>query len=66
MKSIKTAVSNLTTNSATGILGDAFGLVRQNFMIGLPHLERLLQELPPADALLAALAILLDVRAALS
>ncbi len=66
MKSIKTTVSNLTTHSATSFLGDTFGLVRQNLMIGLPHLERLLQELPPANALLAALAILLDVRAALS
>jgi hypothetical protein len=66
MKSIKTSVSNLTTHSATGFLGDAFGLVRQNLMIGLPHLERPLQELSPANALLGALAILLDVRAALS
>ena len=66
MKSIKTTVSNLTTHSATSFLGDTFGLVRQNLMIGLPHLQRLLQQLPPANALLAALAILLDVRAALS
>jgi hypothetical protein len=41
MKSIKATVSTLSTNSATGILGDAFDLVRQNLMIGLPHLERL-------------------------
>ena len=66
MKSIKATVSNLATHSATGFLGDAFGLVRLNFMIRLPHLERPLQQLPPANALLAALAILLDVRAALS
>jgi hypothetical protein len=36
-KSIKTTVSILTTPSATACLGDAFGLVRQNALMGLPH-----------------------------
>jgi hypothetical protein len=64
-KSIKTAVSKSTTLSATAFLGDAFGLVRQNSLMGLPHPNRLFQEIPPANALLASLVILLDVRAAL-
>ncbi len=64
-KSIKTAVSKSNTLSATAFLGDAFGLVRQNALMGLPHPNRLFQKIRPANALLAALVILLDVRAAL-
>jgi len=64
-KSIKMAVSKLITYSAMAFLGDAFGLVRQNALMGLPHPNRLFQQIPPANALLAALVILLDVRAAL-
>jgi hypothetical protein len=65
-KSIKTAVSKLTTLSATAFLGrDTFRLVRQNSLMSLPPPNRLFQEIPPANALLAALVILLDVRAAL-
>jgi hypothetical protein len=40
-KSIKMAVSKLTTYSATTFLGDAFGLVRQNALMGLPRPNRL-------------------------
>jgi hypothetical protein len=64
-KSIKMAVSKLITYSATAFLGDAFGLVRQNSLMGLPRPNRLFQKIPPANALLAALVILLDVRAVL-
>ena len=64
-KSIKTAVSKLSTLSATAFLGDAFGLVRQNALMSLPHPNRLFQKIPPANALLAALVILLDVRVVL-
>jgi len=64
-KSIKAAVSKSNTHSATAFLGDTFGLVRQNSLMGLPHPNRLFQKIRPANALLAALVILLDVRAAL-
>jgi len=40
-KAMKTAVSKSNTLSATAFLGDAFGLVRQNALMGLPHPNRL-------------------------
>jgi hypothetical protein len=61
MISIKTIVSNLTTLSAMASLGDAVGLVRQKALIGLRHLNQFLQKIPPSKAILAALAILLDI-----
>jgi hypothetical protein len=64
-KSIKTIVSVLATLSASTSLGDALDLVRQTALITLPYPSLFLQKIPPAKALLAALAILLDVCAIL-
>jgi hypothetical protein len=64
-KSINTIVSVLTTLSATASLGDALGLVRQTALITLPYPLLFLQKISPTKALLAALAILLDVCAIL-
>jgi hypothetical protein len=66
MKSIKTTLSILTPLSATAPLADAVGLVRQIAMVvRFTFLTLFLQPLPPANAIQAGLAILLDVCAAL-
>jgi hypothetical protein len=66
MKSIKITVSILSKISSTASLADAFGLVRQKALIAcLTSLTSDLQTFPPAKAILACLAILLDVRAVL-
>jgi len=59
------AVSKLTTYSAMAFLSNAFGLVHQNALMGLPHPNWLFQKIPPANALLAMLVILLNVTALL-
>jgi hypothetical protein len=66
MKSIKTTVSILSKLSSGATLVDGFGLVRdQELGACLTYLTVILQKLPPAKAIQACLAILLDVRAIL-
>jgi len=66
MKSLKTTVSILSKLSSAASLADAFGLVRQKgLMPCLTSLTFYLQTFPPAKAIQACLAILLDVRAVL-
>jgi len=66
-KAIKTTVSILTTLSDAASLADAVGLVRQESTDGMYHiLDWFFQTLfPPAKAIQAGLAILLDVCAVL-
>jgi len=66
MKSLKTTVSILSKLSSAASLAGAFGLVRQEELVAcLTSLTVFLQTLPPARAMQACLAILLDVRAVL-
>jgi len=68
MKSIKTTVSILSELSSARSLADAFGLVRQQDLVAcfcFTPLTVSLQTLPPAEAIQACIAILLDVRAVL-
>jgi len=63
MKSIKATISILTKLSSAALLTDAFGLVRQQeLVVCFTSLTVFLQTLPPARAMHACLAILLDVR----
>ena len=64
MKSLKTTVSILSKLSSAASLADAFGQVRwKGLMPCLTSLTFHLQTFPPAKAIQACLAILLDVRA---
>ena len=65
MKSIRTTVSILFKISSTASLADAFGLVRQKVLASLTPLTFDLQTFPPAKAIQACIAILLDVRVVL-
>jgi hypothetical protein len=66
MKSIRMTVSILSKVSSAASLVDAFGLVRQKALITcLTSLTSDLQTFPPAKAIQACLAILLDVCAVL-
>ena len=66
MKSLKTTVSILSKLSLAASLADAFGPVRQQELVAcFKSLTIPLQVLPPAKAIQACIAILLDVRAAL-
>jgi len=63
MKSIKTTASILSKLSSAASLADAFGLVRQQELAAcFISLTVFIQTLPPAKAIQACLAILLDVR----
>ena len=64
MRSIKATVSTLFKLSSATSLADAFGLVHQQELVAyFASLTGFLQALPPAKAIQACLAILLDVRA---
>jgi len=66
MKSIKATISILSKLSSAASLADASGLVRQQGLVAwFTSLTVFLQTLPPAKAIQACLAILLDVRAVL-
>ena len=66
MRSIKTTVSILSKLSSVASLVDAFGLVGQQELVPcFTFLTVFFQTLPPAKAIQACLAILLDVRAVL-
>ena len=66
MKSLKTTVSILSKLSSAASLADVFGFVRQQALVAcFTSLTISLQVLPPAKAIQACIAILLDVRAAL-
>jgi len=66
MKSLKTTVSILSKLSSAASLADAFGLVcQQELVTCFSSLTVFLQTFPPAKAVQACLAILLDVRAIL-
>jgi hypothetical protein len=62
MVSIKTTVSNLSNISSAAPLSDAFDIVRLKGLITCTTSLTFTQTLSPAKAILACLAILLDVR----
>ena len=62
MKSIRSTISFLYKLSATAVLGNDLGLVRQNLLMTVFHVSDIvLQTFPPAKALHTGLGVLLTV-----